>query len=649
MPNAGGEVVLQKARTEAGIRAPAPSLVPRPPTLIGDGAGCHGRTCCGPDERDETVAVREVEHLGFLVHELRSSLSSALLALHAIKKGTVGIGGRTSAVMERSLLRMRDLIDRSLTEVRLRADAELQPERLPLADLIAETEATATPEADWRGLAFVVEIERDVEIEADRQMLISVVANLVQNAIKYTPHGGHVTLRGFAEQGLGLAIRKIEPGIRQRSDRSLVGFDRAVQTSEMKGRASTGLALLASLGVASSARAQHDHPRPARHARHEDRPLGLSMSRQGSGTSWQPDASPVNAVHAGLGEWKLMIHGLLFAGVNVQGGDRGDEQLSAPSWLMLMAHRPVGESELAFRAMLSFDAAVMGERGYPLLLQTGESVDGEPLVDRQHPHDLFMELAGMYTALLGERFAVQLYGGPAAEPALGPVAYPHRRSAMFDPLAPLSHHWQDSTHISFGVATLGVMTRRAKLEACVFNGREPDEHRFDLDLRSFDSYSARLSVNPNEHWSGQVSFGDLETPEGLEPEIGIRRATASIMHVGSYGPIETLAATAVWGRNNPSDGEASDSFLIESSFELGDLGLEGPMDEEKFPVGSFVLGYVHDFGPTAGLVPGIGARGAINVVGDELESIYGTRTPVGAMVVVRLEPTPAAASPSHAR
>jgi hypothetical protein len=385
------------------------------------------------------------------------------------------------------------------------------------------------------------------------------------------------------------------------------------------------------------------------------RPLGIPASRDGSGTAWQPDATPMHAVHAMAAGWQLMLHGNLFAGFDAQGTDRGDEKVFSPNWVMAMARRRALGADVTLRAMFSFDAVTMGERGYPLLLQSGEAVDGEPLVDRQHPHDLFMELAASTLVPLGSSVGIELYGGPAGEPALGPVAFPHRRSAAADPLAPLAHHWQDSSHITFGVVTAALVTRAAKLEASWFNGREPDQERYDLDLRGLDSFSTRLSVNPGRSWSGQVSYGFLESPEELEPDVSIHRVTASVMHVARPRWADSVATTAVWGRNIADEGHATDAGLIESSADLGrpgtvfgraelvekaghDLDLGPDMEEDTFTVGSLVLGYLYDFQEIGGLVPGIGARGSLNVIGDQLAELYDTHIPLGAMVFVRLEP-----------
>ena len=281
--------------------------------------------------------------------------------------------------------------------------------------------------------------------------------------------------------------------------------------------------------------------------------------------------------------------------------------------------------------MLSPEPFTAGhEGGYPLLLQTGESFEGAPLVDRQHPHDLFMELSLTYTHALSENWAVQVYAAPAGEPALGPVAFPHRQSALYDALAPLGHHWQDSTHIAFGVLTAGVVTPTAKLEASWFNGREPDEERYGVDLRRPDSFSVRLSANPTRRVSAQVSFGRLASPEGLEPGVSVTRLTASVMHGLPLGSGGHWATTAILGRNLEGEHERSSAALLESSLDLDgrnvvfgrveyvektghDLALPQELDEREFGVGSLALGYVRNFGPLGPVVPGVGVRGAVEL------------------------------------
>jgi hypothetical protein len=208
-----------------------------------------------------------------------------------------------------------------------------------------------------------------------------------------------------------------------------------------------------------------------------DSPLGIPMDRMGSGTTWIPDAVALPSKHFRLGTWDMMLHGFVFAQYDKQSGDRGDVQFGSLNWGMLMASRPFAGGRIQARTMLSFDPATVTEKGYPLLLQSGETFGGEPLHDRQHPHDFLMELGVLYERTIGRGAAMSLYAAPSGEPALGPVAFMHRPSAMDNPTAPLGHHWQDATHISFGVLTAGVFTRTVKLEASAFNGREPDEER----------------------------------------------------------------------------------------------------------------------------------------------------------------------------
>src|SRR5262249_48321365 len=156
-------------------------------------------------------------------------------------------------------------------------------------------------------------------------------------------------------------------------------------------------------------------------------------------------------------------------------------------------------------------------RGYPLLLASGETADGvTPLIDRQHPHDLFMELSAAYSHRLTDRTALFVYAGLPGEPAFGPPAFMHRLSIMDSPEAPISHHWLDSTHITFGVVTAGIVLDRVKLEVSRFHGREPDQHRYDIETGALDSTALRVSWNPTAHWSLQASWADVTSPEQLE-------------------------------------------------------------------------------------------------------------------------------------
>src|SRR4029079_400891 len=259
------------------------------------------------------------------------------------------------------------------------------------------------------------------------------------------------------------------------------------------------------------------------------------MTRESSGTSWQPDSSEHEALHIMRGDWTLMTHGTLNLVYDTQGGPRGDAKAFASGMLMGMARRPLGNGTLQFKAMVSPDP-LMGKRGYPLLLASGETANGvTPLVDRQHPHDLFMELSASYSHKLSATDSVFVYAGLPGEPAFGPPAFMHRMSIMDSPEAPITHHWLDSTHITFGVLTAGVFRDGWKLEASRFHGREPDEHRYDIETGALDSTAVRLSWNPTENWSLQTSWADVKSPEQLDPDENQTKWSASAIYTVPFG------------------------------------------------------------------------------------------------------------------
>ncbi|HEU0036139.1 MAG TPA: hypothetical protein VFQ53_36250 [Kofleriaceae bacterium] len=385
-----------------------------------------------------------------------------------------------------------------------------------------------------------------------------------------------------------------------------------------------------------------------------DTPLGISEMRDASGTSWQPDSTPMFMWHWKTAGWSVGLHTNVFAGYDSKASDRGDDKLVSINWVMAMARHAVGDGDVQLRAMLSLEPFTVGKTGYPLLLQTGEAVDGMPLHDRQHPHDLFMEVAARLRQPIGETVGVELYVAPSGEPAIGPPAFPHRFTAMADPLAPLGHHWHDSTHISFGVVTAGVFTRRFKLEGSWFNGREPDDERYDFDLRTPDSFAARLTVNPTTDTSAHVSWARLDSPEQLEPDVSVQRATASLIWNLRAGDRD-LAVTGLVGRNDPSEGPATNAGLAEAALmwrgehtvftraELleksgHDLALPMELDETTFGMASFSAGYVYDVKQLGDVVPGLGFVATVDAIGSDLEPFYGTRVPWGGMVFVRLRP-----------
>ncbi len=306
----------------------------------------------------------------------------------------------------------------------------------------------------------------------------------------------------------------------------------------------------------------------------------LPMNRNGSGTSWVPDNSPMYMImkhDMQGGMW--MFHGGFFFRYNTQQltdkTSRSGSKFDAPNWLMAMYNRPVGKNGLfTFKSMLSLDPFTVGKNGYPLLFQSGEAFKGEPLVDRQHPHDLFAELSLGYSQRLGKDIDIYGYFGYPGEPALGPPAFMHRISAMNDPDAPIGHHWQDATHITFGVATAGIRLNKFKIELSSFNGKEPDEHRYDFDAMQFNSYSYRISYNPANAWSLQFSQGYLKSPERLHSEENIWRYTASALY---SSPVSLegryFNAALVWGMNDAGHHHKEHSVLLEATNQFQKLAI----------------------------------------------------------------------------
>jgi hypothetical protein len=398
----------------------------------------------------------------------------------------------------------------------------------------------------------------------------------------------------------------------------------------------------------------HDHSQMAGETMHR--------AREGSGTAWLPDASLMYALHGKRGAWDLVGHGNLFVQYLSDSGDRGADQFGSINWAMGMANRQIGAGRLGLRGMLSFEPATIRGCGYPDLLATGELCDGEPIHDRQHQHDLFMEIAAVYDRPLLEGVRWQVYGGPAAEPALGPVAYPHRPSAMPNPLAPITHHWLDATHITFGVVTAGVYGPRWKTEASVFNAREPDETRTGFDFAPLDSVSGRVWFLPTANLAMQVSAGRLTEAESGEdggPRIDVTRVTASATYHRLRGEDGLWATTAAWGRNAESD-HAAQALLLETNltlydrdtwfgrFELvgksaHDLGVPQSLvhdveGDEMFTVGKLQAGYTRSFNAWQSLEPGVGVSASAGFVPAALESVYGSRVNLGFGIFLALRP-----------
>jgi hypothetical protein len=435
--------------------------------------------------------------------------------------------------------------------------------------------------------------------------------------------------------------------------------------------------LLGVVGVvltSNPALAQHTHaPSPAP-AQHEHQPTGDAVSlfapRDASGTAWLPDVTPMYGVQRSWGRWQVMLHGLAFAQFLYEPGDIhrtggfSTHQFGSVNWGMLMARRPAGAGRVGVRAMLSAEPWSVAGCGYLNQLATGEMCEGDTIHDRQHPHDLFMELAGDYDRPVRGSVRWQVYAGLAGEPAIGPAGFPHRVSATPNPIAPIAHHWIDATHVTFGLVTTGVYDRRWKAEVSVFNGREPDENRADLDLGPLDSVSARLSFLPTDTLAFQVSAGHLNDAEAgfpPEPRSDVTRATTSATYHRPLSEGGMWATTIALGMNSARetipDGEfQADTFalLLETAVSARDRQtwfgraeiVEKPAHDlhaheygaSVFTVGKLQGGYVRYFAARKGVVPGIGGTVSAGVVPRELTRGYYRRVEPGFGVFFTLRP-----------
>jgi hypothetical protein len=385
----------------------------------------------------------------------------------------------------------------------------------------------------------------------------------------------------------------------------------------------------------------------------------LPSPHAGSGTGWQPASVPEPEWMVMHGGWELMAHGTIFADYNHQGGPRGEGKAESVNVGMLMEQHGLGGGTILLRQMFSAESLTSPHPGFPELFQTGETYHGEPLVDHQHPHNVFAELSALYMLPLSEKVSWELYGGPSAEPALGPVTYIHRTSASELPLAPLSHHLQDSTHTSFGVVTTGFVIDRVKLEASAFNGREPNEERWSIQLAALDSYSGRVSVAPTRDWTAQYSIGRLEHPEALEPGSQWRQ-TASVEydHPLARG---NWATSLVWGRvHRLSDGVNLNGYGLESTLnflqrDYAFTRLELVDKDELFPqaavhpayrIGAYTFGGERDLVHKSAYQLGLGADVTVYSKPAVLDAAYGNY-PVSFQIFLRVRPGLRAGAHSH--
>lgn len=385
--------------------------------------------------------------------------------------------------------------------------------------------------------------------------------------------------------------------------------------------------------------------------------IELLQQHSTAGTDAEPDSTPLEMLMETKDNWILMFHGAGFLNEIQQTGPRGADKLFSTNWIMPMAQRKFRRSTLTMRTMFSFEPATISNRRYPELFQQGETAYGLPIVDGQHPHDFFMELAALYDYKLGEKTMLSFYAAPVGDPALGPLAYPHRASASEDSIAPLGHHLQDSTHIADDVITAGITQGSVRVEASGFHGREPNESRWSIQSGSIDSWSTRVSANPGQNWSFQYSISQLHSPEALQPDENVRRMTASLMY---NRPISNgnWASTLLWGRNQSlSDGNVGNGYLLESTLRylsrnyvwtrienvdrtnellLGENALPGGFVERYFTrLQAYTLGYDREVGRIPHIATAVGGQFTWYGVSDVLRPTYGSR-PVGVLVFLRV-------------
>ncbi len=378
-----------------------------------------------------------------------------------------------------------------------------------------------------------------------------------------------------------------------------------------------------------------------------------------SGTTAEPNSTPVPMLMTMKGGWMLMFHGVGFLNVQQQTGPRGADKLFSTNWLMPMAQRRLGAGTFTARTMLSFEPATITGRYFPELFQQGETAFGKPIVDGQHPHNFFMEVAALYDLNLGERTLLSFYAALVGDPALGPTAYAHRASASEDPLATLGHHLEDSTHISDDVITAGITHGMLRLEASGFHGREPGENRWTISTGAIDSWSTRLTVQPGQNWSAQYSFAHLTSLEALHPDEDVQRMTASVMY---NRPLTrgNWASSLIWGRNRVlQTGLVWNGYLLESTLRFAErnfvwtrienvdrtneLLLRNEFEPPNFQesiigrVQAYTAGYDRDFPLIPHLETALGAQVTLYSTPATLIPEYGSH-PVGLVVFLRVRP-----------
>lgn len=375
-------------------------------------------------------------------------------------------------------------------------------------------------------------------------------------------------------------------------------------------------------------------------------------NHEASGTSVEPLSTPVPMMMSMHGGWMLMLHGEAFLNDIQQSGPRGGDKLFSTNWFMPMAQRDFGRGKLTLRTMLSFEPATITQRRFPELFEVGETAFGKAIIDGQHPHNFFMEIAAIYDFKLTENTVLSFYAAPVGDPAIGPTAYPHRVSAAEDPLAPLGHHLEDSTHVSDDVLTASVTYKKLRIEGSGFHGREPGEDRWQIDAGKVDSYSGRLTLAPAKNWIGQFSAARIESPEALFPRENQFRMTAS---VGYNHPLKrgNWANTLLWGRTRTlGQSQAFNGYLLESTLRFSDknsvwtrienvdrsdelIDLPNSADTFLAQVQAYSFGYARDFRLVDRAETGFGAQVTLYEKPRLLTHLYGAH-PAGVVMFFRV-------------
>jgi hypothetical protein len=408
----------------------------------------------------------------------------------------------------------------------------------------------------------------------------------------------------------------------------------------MKPNARSLAACVLAIAFPSAAFAQeHDHGQMG-HAMNGDGEMDMAMPAPsgpsaGSGTSLLPANEGMDGLHFPAGDWMVMAHGFVSTQYTDHSGPRGDDKFYATSMLMLTGERETGFGRIQLKSMLSLEPA-MDARGYPNLFATGETAGGQPLVDRQHPHDLFMELAARVDFDIAANTRLFLYGGPVGEPALGPSAFMMRGSARYNPEPPITHHWFDSTHITYGVVTAGMANGTFQIEGSAFRGAEPDEHRWNIETPKLDSWSVRATLTPSPRWAIQASYGQIKQPEALHPGEDEHRFTASAHYDDGKG----LSAMAAFSNKDRVPGASLTAWLAEANWNVDRRNtlfgrFENVANDELFPdhtdplhdrtfrVSKFQIGYARRI-PLGPVELALGGSAALYAKPAALDAAYGS-------------------------